>query len=121
LLPAASETAATWSVAVMELGALICVARAPKCAACPVAELCAWRADGYPPHAGPPRRSQTYSGTDRQCRGRILALLRATDDSVDPAGIRATWPDEPQRDRALQSLLDDGLVVRRPDGTLGLP
>ncbi len=121
LLPADDETAATWSVAVMELGALTCLARSPKCTTCPVAELCAWRADGYPPHDGPPRRGQTYAGTDRQCRGRILALLRDTPDAIDPACIGTVWADERQRERALQSLLDDGLVVRRPDGMLSLP
>ncbi len=121
LLPADSETAATWSVAVMELGALVCQARTPRCASCPIADLCAWRADGYPRHAGPPRRGQPYAGTDRQCRGRILGLLRETDEPVDPTVLETLWSEGEQRDRALQSLLDDGLVVRRPDLRLSLP
>lgn len=121
LLPADSETAATWSVAVMELGALVCQARTPRCASCPIADLCAWRADGYPRYAGPPRRGQPYAGTDRQCRGRILGLLRETDEPVDPTVLETLWSEGEQRDRALQSLLDDGLVVRRPDHRLSLP
>ena len=54
----------------MELGALVCTARAPDCDACPLRELCAWRASGYPAPTGPPARHQPYEGTDRQCRGR---------------------------------------------------
>ncbi len=37
LLPAEPAVAARWSVAVMELGALVCTAASPRCAACPVA------------------------------------------------------------------------------------
>ncbi|MDQ4055375.1 MAG: A/G-specific adenine glycosylase, partial [Actinomycetota bacterium] len=39
LLPDDDATAATWAVAVMELGALVCTAAKPQCARCPVAEL----------------------------------------------------------------------------------
>src|SRR3954452_21767937 len=42
LLPDDGPTAAAWAVATMELGALVCVASAPRCADCPVADLCAW-------------------------------------------------------------------------------
>ncbi|HEV3054978.1 MAG TPA: A/G-specific adenine glycosylase, partial [Solirubrobacteraceae bacterium] len=42
------QEAARWSVAVMELGALVCRAGVPRCAACPVAERCAWLAAGAP-------------------------------------------------------------------------
>lgn len=121
LLPADADTAATWSVAVMELGALVCQARSPRCTTCPVAELCAWRADGFPQHNGPPRRGQSYAGTDRQCRGRILGLLRDNEEPVDPAVSETVWSDAEQRARSLQSLLDDGLVVRLSDGRLSLP
>lgn len=121
LLPDDPDTAATWSVAVMELGALVCQARSPRCASCPVADSCAWRAAGYPDHDGPPRRGQTYAGTDRQCRGRILALLRGSDDPVAPAAVETVWDEVEQRDRALASLVTDGLVVVRPDGLLALP
>jgi A/G-specific adenine glycosylase len=121
VLPDDAETAATWSVAVMELGALVCQARTPRCTACPVADRCAWLEAGFPPHDGPPRKVQTYAGTDRQVRGRILALLREGDDPVDPVAVRTVWDEGEQRDRALASLLEDGLVVERPDGLLSLP
>ena len=70
LLPADDPTAATWSVALMELGALVCTAAAPRCDDCPVSDRCAWRAAGHPAYDGPPRRGQAWAGTDRQCRGR---------------------------------------------------
>jgi A/G-specific adenine glycosylase len=121
VLPQDDETAATWSVAVMELGALVCQARSPRCTACPVSAQCAWLGEGFPAYDGPPRKGQTYAGTDRQVRGRILAVLRDTDDAVDPAAVTTVWDDAVQRDRALASLLDDGLVIERPDGLLTLP
>src|SRR4051794_19456936 len=52
-----------YGVAVMELGALVCTARAPRCSSCPVAGECRWRALGAPP-AVAPRRVQRYEGTD---------------------------------------------------------
>ena len=48
LLPDDPATAATWAVATMELGALVCTARQPSCDACPLADLCAWRARRLP-------------------------------------------------------------------------
>jgi A/G-specific adenine glycosylase len=105
----------------MELGALVCTARAPRCERCPVRELCVWRAEGYPAYAGPPRAGQTYAGTDRQCRGRILAALRSCDGPVDRHTLSLSWEDAVQRERAISSLLDDGLVVQLGDCALALP
>src|SRR3954467_13779895 len=53
LLPLDPPVAARWSVAVMELGALVCTARTPRCADCPVAGDCTWRLSGKPPYDGP--------------------------------------------------------------------
>jgi A/G-specific adenine glycosylase len=121
LVPDDSEEAATWSVAVMELGALVCTARRPRCPECPVREQCRWRALGYPPDAGPPRRGQGYHGTDRECRGRILALLRDSDGPVDAEVVSLSWDDATQRERAVDSLLRDGLIAKHDSGTLVLP
>jgi A/G-specific adenine glycosylase len=97
------------SVAVMELGALVCTARAPRCHACPVVADCAWHAAGRP--EGPTHRKlQTYAGTDRQARGRLLAVLRDADGPVRRLDLDAAWDDVEQRDRALAGLLTDGLV-----------
>ena len=121
LLPDDPATAATWSVAVMELGALVCTARAPACSECPVAAQCSWRAAGYPAYDGPPRRGQAWDGTDRQCRGRIMAVLRASDGPVDVRRLEAVWPDATQRERCLASLRNDGLVVATSPSSYALP
>ncbi|GAA5166951.1 A/G-specific adenine glycosylase [Ornithinimicrobium tianjinense] len=110
LLPDDDTDAATWNVAVMELGALVCTARAPRCAECPVAHLCRWRLAGSPTYDGPPRRGQRWEGTDRQCRGRMVQLLRDSPGPVSGAQLRAVWEDEAQRDRCLDALVADGLV-----------
>lgn len=120
LLPQ-DATAPQFSVALMELGATVCVARTPRCGLCPL-ERCAWRQAGFPPAQGPPaRRIQTYVGTDRQVRGRLLDVLRAKDSPVSRAELDVAWlTDTAQRDRALYSLLADGLVTQTSDGRFGL-
>jgi A/G-specific adenine glycosylase len=116
LLPEDEPTAATWSVALMELGALVCTAATPRCDDCPVRDACAWRAAGHPAYDGPPRRGQAWSGTDRQCRGRLMALARETSGSVSGRRMSRAWPDATQRARCLESLLVDGLLVRTDRG-----
>lgn len=120
LLPAAREEAVAFSVALMELGALVCTARAPRCSDCPLAGSCAWVAAGRPPWDGPRRRTQTYAGTDRQVRGMLLDVLRDGDGSATATRLDAVWPDPVQRARALDSLVADGLVARA-DGHYALP
>jgi A/G-specific adenine glycosylase len=121
LAPAKPERAVRFSVATMELGALVCVAGTPRCAACPVRERCAWRLAGYPAHDGPPRRVQKFAGTDRQVRGRLLDVLRAAAHPVPAAELDAVWDGAAQRSRCLDSLLVDGLVEQTPDGRFTLP
>ena len=121
LLPDEPDVAACWAVAVMELGALVCTAGNPRCDRCPLLDRCAWVADGRPAHDGPARAVQTYAGTDRQCRGRLLAVLRDAEGSVPRSALDAVWPGEAQRERALASLVADGLVVALPDGRFALP
>jgi A/G-specific adenine glycosylase len=119
LLPNDPASAVTTSIALMELGALVCVSRGPRCASCPVSTTCRWLAAGAPSpeEAGVrTRRSQGYAGTDRQVRGRLLAVLRDAAAAVDAAALDVTWPDHVQRARALASLVDDGLVVAVPGG-----
>jgi len=112
LLPADPPTAARWSVALMELGAVVCTARAPRCGDCPVSDHCAWLALGAPPGPREPAtaRTQAYAGTDRQCRGRLLAVLRETDGPVTEQVLHRAWDEPVQRSRALAGLLADGLV-----------
>jgi A/G-specific adenine glycosylase len=124
-VPADPATAARWAVAVMELGALVCTARGPRCGSCPVADRCAWRRAGAPAYDGPGRRGQAWAGTDRQVRGRILAVLREARHPVPPERLTDAIPDaglrDPQqRSRALASLVADGLVESGRGG-YGLP
>jgi A/G-specific adenine glycosylase len=122
LLPESPRLAARWSVAVMELGALVCTAAAPRCGDCPLADQCAWLAAGRP--AADPaakRPAQRYAGTDRQCRGAVLAALRASRAPVRRAHIDAIWPDPAQLSRALAGLTADGLVTPTPNGDYALP
>ncbi|WP_026374055.1 A/G-specific adenine glycosylase [Agrococcus lahaulensis] len=116
LLPEAPADASVVSIALMELGALVCTARAPRCDECPIADACAWRAAGYPPFEGKraPRQSR-FEGSDRQARGTVLRALRAVDVPLSPAELHALWHDADQLERALASLAADGLVVREGD------
>lgn len=120
LLPEDPATAATWAVATMELGALVCTARQPSCGTCPVADLCAWRGAGFPAYDGPPRRGQAWAGTDRQCRGRIMALAREQ-TSISDAQVTAAWPGTEQRERCLAGLVADGLLTQITPGRWALP
>ncbi len=115
VLPAEPARAARWNAAVMELGAVICTARAPGCSACPVRSTCAWLAAGSPAWDGPARRGQSYEGTDRQARGRLLGVLRDAPGAVPASDLEAAWPTAVQRERALAGLISDGLV--EPLGT----
>ncbi len=92
---------ATWAVAVMELGALVCTAASPSCGRCPVADQCAWTLAGRPAYDGPPRRGQAWAGTDRQVRGRLMAVLREAEGSVARTRLEQAWPEPVQRERAL--------------------
>ena len=120
LPPAGERRAATWSVAVMELGALICTAAKPACDRCPVATACAWQRNGRPA-AATPRRAQRYDGSDRQCRGALLAVLRSAPGPVPAATLDHCWPDPEQRQRVLAGLLADGLAETYGDSLIGLP
>ncbi|MDX2357019.1 A/G-specific adenine glycosylase [Dietzia sp. PP-33] len=115
LLPEDRDRAVAFSVALMELGALVCTARGPRCEDCPLASSCAWVAAGKPAWDGPRRRAQTFAGTDRQVRGLLLDVLRDGDGAADRVRLDAVWPDAVQRERALDSLVADGLMVRSGD------
>jgi A/G-specific adenine glycosylase len=133
LLPDDDAQVARWNVAVMELGAMVCTARSPACATCPLRPHCAWVRAGSPPYDGAPRRTQAWHGTDRQIRGRLLAALRASAGPLDRAalhlavGARARGHDQPadrtddQIERCLAGLVADGLVETDPGAAYRLP
>lgn len=130
LLPADPETAAVFNAAAMELGAIVCTARAPRCGDCPVASMCEWRGAGFPDNAPKKKPKQAkFEGSDRQARGRIMALLRSASGPVDVAAAvaaavdagsgstdaisasSAARTDTAQPRRAYDSLVADGLIV----------
>ncbi|EFG81298.1 A/G-specific adenine glycosylase [Corynebacterium ammoniagenes] len=114
------------SAALMELGALVCTAKNPKCDICPIRLSCQWQELGCPQPSDEElskakKRVQKFTGTDRQVRGLLMDVLRAADKPVDKAELDVVWPDAAQRSRALFSLVDDGLAVQTPTGTFHLP
>jgi A/G-specific adenine glycosylase len=120
------DDAPTWAVAVMELGALVCTARAARCESCPVAQHCAWRLAGSPRSETAGRRTQPWHGTDRQVRGRLLAVARAAANDVGSDELVAATPDDSlrdprQRDRCLASLGEDGLLEQCDPDRYRLP
>jgi A/G-specific adenine glycosylase len=121
LLPAEDGAAVRFSVAMMELGALVCTARAPRCADCPLTAQCAWNRAGRPEYSGPRPRAQRFAGTDRQVRGLLLDVLRERTGPVGRAALDAVWAEPVQRDRALDALIADGLVHPLPGGRFALP
>lgn len=125
LLPVDPVRARLFNAAAMELGAIVCTARAPLCSACPVAAWCQWRGSGYPENAPAVRRQAAFAGSDRQVRGRIMALLRAAPAPVTRAAALAAAADggvkdEDQALRAYDSLISDGLLIE-VDGFARLP
>ena len=112
LVPDEDVRAAKWAVASMELGALVCTARSPQCEVCPIRDSCRWVIDGKPDNA-PARRGQPWKGTDRQCRGVIMDVVRNSPHGVKVQMALSAWPEPDQASRCLESLLDDGLVHRR--------
>lgn len=111
LAPVDGVQAADWAVASMEFGSLICKATSPDCLACPIQDHCAWFEAGQPVNDVRPRKQQRFEGTDRQVRGKLLAMLRASDDrGVTYDDLMSCWPQPEQRERCLASLIGDGLV-----------
>jgi len=120
LLPLRPDVAARASAAFMEIGALVCTSRSPKCAICPARARCAWRASGSPPSTKPGRKPQGYAGTDRQIRGALLAVLRESAGPVARTELDLSWPDAGRRETALTSLIVDGLAVEVRPGVFAL-
>jgi A/G-specific adenine glycosylase len=87
-----------------------------------VRELCAWRAAGHPPDQNAARRRvQAWHGTDRQVRGRVMAVLRGATGPVHRGLLAEVGNDGAQVDRCLAGLVEDGLVEQGPDGRYALP
>jgi A/G-specific adenine glycosylase len=112
VLPEDVAASTVVNAGVMELGQVVCTARNPRCEVCPVADVCAWRAAGYPVYDGPTAPKQArFEGSDRQVRGRIMAELRASDVPVARVELAGADPDPDRVDRVLAGLVADGLAV----------
>jgi A/G-specific adenine glycosylase len=122
LLPDDDTGAALFNAGMMELGAVVCTARSPRCEVCPLASVCAWRAAGHPELEVARRPVQKrYEGSDRQARGAVLRVLRDSPHPVPHDALRDVLPDAARLGRALETLLTDGLIVARGDDLYGLP
>jgi A/G-specific adenine glycosylase len=121
LLPVDSGAAADLSVALMELGALLCTARAPRCGECPLASECGFLASGAKLPDAPSRKPQRYHGTTRYVRGQIMALLRDSTAPVPRVAIDGVWHEPARREEALAGLISDGLVDALPGDRFTLP
>ncbi|MBD3943904.1 A/G-specific adenine glycosylase [Microbacterium sp. NEAU-LLC] len=121
VLPVDVATSAVVNAATMELGATVCTARSPRCEICPLRDRCAWLAAGRPDTGDERRKQARYEGSDRQARGAVLKLLRdAADHAIPLVDVVPDWSDALQRDRAIDSLIADGLA-EASDGMLRLP
>ena len=106
----------TTQKALMELGAVVCTSRSPRCDQCPLVAQCSWRHAGYPvSEAHLPRRQARYEGSDRQARGVLLERFRAHPEPIAVDDAIGLWSPRAQARRALQSLISDGLVEQRED------
>jgi A/G-specific adenine glycosylase len=121
LVPSDASTSALWNVAVMELGALVCQARTPRCGECPVSARCAWLGAGRPAYDGPARRGQAYEGTDRKVRGDLLQLLRDARGPLQRRAFDEVDPDPLRIDRLLDALVAEGFVEPLARGRFRLP
>jgi A/G-specific adenine glycosylase len=107
LLPAGR--AAAFNHAIMDLGATVCTARAPRCDACPLAAACRSRGRTLAPPR-PRARRERFEDTDRYVRGRVLAAL------VRGAEPRVSGVTPARLQRALDGLERDGLIARDARG-----
>lgn len=111
-LPNNPQEAKIFNAAMMELGALICRAKSPLCNKCPISHECAWKKEGFPINTAPPNPAQSYLGSIRQIRGLILSALRDETNGIPIQELdsAALWQNASQRQQALNTLLQDGLI-----------
>jgi A/G-specific adenine glycosylase len=91
--------------ALMDLGATVCLARVPRCDACPLAAECPSRGT----RDEPARKQGPFEGSFRQRRAAVLRLVTEAEQELGHLD-----------DEAVRSLERDGLVVVA-DGTVALP
>jgi A/G-specific adenine glycosylase len=107
-----------WNQGMLDLGALVCTKRSPKCDQCPLAPSCQWRQRGSvapDPAEGTAfagGRQSRFAGSDRQGRGALVSALRRGTVACEQVPSVMGWPDDPARAWAVvDSLRADGLVA----------
>ena len=122
ILPEDGHRAAEVSLALMEFGALVCTQLSPSCDECPISNNCTWALAGFPKDEKRPT-PQSYAGTDRQARGRIMKALRTAHfegtDGLTKRRVldaaRIDGGDRYQPTRVYRALLKDGMIVYNED------
>ncbi len=114
-----------WNQLLMDLGATVCTARAPRCASCPVKATCAWLREGGEdpaPRSFHTSKPQTrFDGSDRQARGRLMkAVVDRPVDRTSAAARMGLVHDSQRAHRLVDDLVREGLLVER-ENRLVLP
>lgn len=104
-----------WNQAMLDLGALVCIKRSPRCGTCPVRGTCVWQGEGADPaigSAGVSAPQSRFAGSDRQGRGRLVDALRRGPVHGDDLAVVMRWPDDAERARRVAAtVVTDGLAV----------
>jgi len=103
---------ASWNQAMMDLGREVC-RPTPRCEACPLEPWCRFRRGGRPAGTTVVADQKPFEGSNRQVRGRIVAVLRERPSSGAIGLARATGTELARISRALEGLVSDGVVERR--------
>ena len=122
---------AAWTHAAMDLGASVCVARVPRCDACPLRAWCTTAVTRAATDGSPipirrrrprPAAAVAFESTSRWLRGRIVEGLRdAARGAWTPMPDALGTHDAASIASAVDALVRDGLVERRSDGAMRLP
>ena len=114
-----------WNQAMIEIGATICTARKTKCDKCPLKETCMWtknQAATDPAISVKSKKLETFEGSDRQGRGKLINALRNEPIMEKDAPQIFGWPNDHKRcKRVLEKLEKDGLIVIADSGKISLP
>lgn len=116
-----------WNQSILDLGATVCVKRSPRCGECPLQSSCAWARGGFGDpdpadgSAGTSSRQSTFSGSDREGRGRLVQALRTGPVELARLPDAMGWSDDPERaQRVAEGLVVEGMA-EVVDGQLALP
>jgi len=105
----------SYNQAILDLGATVCTARAPKCVACPLRARCAFLATGGEDPArrtaGTARPQGRFEGSNRQLRGRVVEHLRSG-PATGAVLRRIAQVEDARLEVVLTQLAREGMVVR---------